>query len=295
MEVCILGAGAGGGLPQWNCGCPVCDAARAGTIRAMTQSSMAVTADRDAWVVVNASPDIRMQLAATPKLHPRALRGSPIKAVILTNADLDHIAGLLSLREKTGFTIFATQAVLDVIDANSVFRALDPDLVSFQQIALDTPFAPVSGLEVTPYAVPGKVALFLETDNLDLQAMGEQTIALRITQGDRVMHYAPGCAAMPDWLVAKFQDADLLLFDGTVFEDTDMQRSGTGSKTGARMGHAAMTGPEGSLARLATVPGHKVFTHLNNTNPVLLPDSAERATVRAAGWDIAYDGQEFQL
>lgn len=282
-------------MPQWNCGCPICDAARAGTIPAMTQSSIAVTADLDAWVVVNASPDIRMQLAATPQLHPRALRGSPIKAVILTNADLDHIAGLLSLREKTGFRVFATQAVLDVIHTNSVFRALDPDLVTFQPITLDTPFEPLPGLNVTPYAVPGKVALFLETEDLDLQAMGEQTIALRISDGDKVVHYAPGCAAMPDWLVAKFHEADLLLFDGTVYEDTDMLRSGTGAKTGARMGHVAMTGPDGSLARLAAVPGQKVFTHLNNTNPVLLPESAERANLRTAGWEIAHDGQEFHL
>lgn len=290
-----MGAGAGGGLPQWNCGCPLCAAARAGKIASMTQSSIALSGDGQSWAVVNASPDIRVQLAATQKLHPQSLRGSPIKAVILTNADLDHIAGLLTLREKTPFVIFATQAILDVIAANSVFAALDLTLVRFTPMQLDVPITPVPELEITPYAVPGKVALFLETDDLDLQAMGEQTIALRIVQGGRVAHYIPGCATVPDWLVDKLSDADLLLFDGTVFQNDDMARSGTGQKTGSRMGHIAMTGPEGSLARLSHLPARKVYTHINNTNPVLMPDSPERAEVTAAGWDIAQDGQEYQL
>lgn len=261
----------------------------------MTQSSIGLSANADDWTVINASPDIRMQLAANPQFHPKTLRGSPMKSVILTNADLDHIAGLLTLREKTAFEIFATQAVLDVIRSNSVFAVLDPALVRFTPITLDVPFAPLPGLEVTPYAVPGKIALFLETDSLDLQAMGEQTIALRIVQAGRVAHYIPGCAVIPDWLVDKLAEADLLFFDGTVFQNDDMARSGTGVKTGSRMGHIAMTGPEGSLARLSHLRAQKVFTHINNTNPILMPGSRERAEVTRAGWDIAQDGQEFQL
>lgn len=295
MQICIIGAGAGGGLPQWNCGCPLCAAARAGEIPSMTQSSIALSADGEDWVLVNASPDIRVQLAASPMLHPRSLRGSPVKAVVLTNADLDHIAGLLTLREKTGFMVFATQAILDVIASNSVFAVLDPALVRFVPIRLDIPFTPVPGVEITPYAVPGKIALFLESDDLDLAAMGEQTIALRIATGARVAHYIPGCATVPDWLIDKLSDADLLFFDGTVYQNDDMARSGTGAKTGSRMGHIAMAGPEGSLARLSHLPARKVYTHINNTNPVLMPGSPERAAITAAGWSIAQDGQEYHL
>ncbi len=261
----------------------------------MTQSSIALSGDGQTWAVINASPDIRVQLAATPRLHPQSLRGSPVQAVILTNADLDHIAGLLTLREKTPFTVFATQAILDVIASNAVFAALDRELVRFTPITLDQPFTPIPGLEITPYAVPGKVALFLETEDLDLQAMGEQTIALRIAQSKGIAHYIPGCALVPDWLVEKLSDADLLFFDGTVFQNDDMARSGTGAKTGSRMGHIAMTGPEGSLARLSHLPARKVYTHINNTNPVLMPDSPERAEIARAGWEIAQDGQEYQL
>lgn len=236
-----------------------------------------------------------MQLAASPRLFPQGLRLSPVKAVILTNADLDHIAGLLSLREKTPFEVFATHAVLDVIAGNSVFRALDPDLVRFTPIALDTSFEPLPELSVTPYAVPGKIALFLEDGVPDLEAMGEQTIALRLNFAGRVAHYVPGCAALPDWLVAQLSEAEVLFFDGTVYHDDDMVRSGTGAKTGQRMGHIAMSGRDGSLDRLSGLPARKVFTHINNTNPILLPDSAERAHVIASGWEIAQDGQEYRL
>lgn len=295
MEFCVLGAAAGGGLPQWNCGCAICAAARDGVIPHMTQSSMAVSVNSADWAVINASPDIRMQLAASPRLFPQGLRLSPVKAVILTNADLDHIAGLQSLREKTPFEVFATHAVLDVIAGNSVFRALDPDLVRFTPILLDTSFEPLPGLSVTPYAVPGKIALFLEEGDPDLEAMGEQTIALRLNFAGRVAHYVPGCAALPDWLVAQLSEAEVLFFDGTVYHDDDMVRSGTGAKTGRRMGHIAMSGRDGSLDRLAGLPARKVFTHINNTNPILLPDSAERAHVIASGWEIAQDGQEYRL
>lgn len=298
MIVTTLGAGAGGGLPQWNCGCPNCKAARAGRIAGMTQSSVAVSADARDWLLLNASPDLRQQLATTPALFPKDLRHSPLRAVILTNADVDHIAGLLTLREKTPFRLFATAATLASLRDNPVFRVLDPDLVTPQEIALDTPFTPLAGIEVTAFAVPGKIALYLEGDTPpDTQAMGEQTVGLRIVSGGKQFFYLPGCASLPNWLCRKLAGADLLMFDGTVWADDDMYRIGlgVGAKTGARMGHLPMSGPQGSLSRLASLTCAKVYTHINNTNPVLDPGSAERAAVLAAGWRLAQDGMEIRL
>lgn len=244
--------------------------------------------------MLNASPDIRAQLTACPDMHPPALRGSPIKSVVLTNGDIDHIAGLLTLREKTGFTLYATQDILDIIAENSVFAVLDPTLVFPAVIALDTPFI-ANGLTITPFAVPGKIALFKESGVIDTTAMGEQTIGLQIEANGKTLFYVPGCADLPDWLVTRLATGDLLLFDGTVWQNDDMPRSGTGEKTGARMGHLAMSGAAGSLQRLASVAGRKTFIHINNTNPILQPDGPERAAVLAAGWDIARDGMEITL
>ena len=269
----------------------------------MTQSSLALSCDGQDWVLLNASPDLRAQLAATPALHPRGLRDSPVRAVVLTNADVDHVAGLLTLREKTPFDLYATPATLDVLAANSVFGVLDPALVVRVPVALDVPFWPLPGLEITAYSVPGKVALYLEEavdpqeerTGLDTRAMGEQTVGLRIAEGERVMHYLPGCADLPDWLCQRLAPADLVFFDGTVWADDDMAQSRTGDKTGARMGHLAMSGPEGSLARLAGLVARRVYVHINNTNPVLLPGSVARTAVEAAGWELAADGMEIAL
>ncbi len=257
----------------------------------MTQSSLAVSVDGVSWVVLNASPDIGVQLQRTPQLHPRSLRDTPIAAVVLTNGDIDHIAGLLTLREKTAFTLYTTSAGGEIVETNSVFNVLDPALVARQTVHLDQGFEPVSGLTVTPFAVPGKVALFLEdADALDLEAVGEQTVGLMLEAGGKRVAYVPGCAAIPDWLRKRLEGIDLLLFDGTVWENDDMPRSGTGQKTGARMGHVALNGAGGSLAGFADLPARKVLVHINNTNPVLQPDSPERAAVQTAGWEIAHDG-----
>ncbi|WP_299210094.1 pyrroloquinoline quinone biosynthesis protein PqqB [uncultured Tateyamaria sp.] len=295
MRLIVLGAAAGGGLPQWNCGCRNCTDARAGVIPRMTQSSVAVSLDGQSWVVLNASPDIRAQVDACPQMHPPALRGSPISSVVLTNGDIDHIAGLLTLREKTAFDVYATSSGLDILRSNSVFGVLDPDLVAQHAVSLEAPFEPLPGLTVTPFAVPGKVALFLEGDTLNLEEVGEQTVGLLLESASARAAYVPGCAAIPDWLIDRLGGVGLLLFDGTVWNNDDMQRTGTGEKTGARMGHVPLNGELGSLTRLSEVGGRKVFIHINNTNPILQPDSAERAEVLGKGWEIAFDGMEITL
>lgn len=261
----------------------------------MTQSSLAVSVDGRDWAVLNASPDIRGQLQATAPLHPGGLRDSPVRAVVLTNGDIDHIAGLLTLRESTAFTLHATAATLAVLD-QPVFRVLNPDLVTQAEIALDRPFAPLPGLTVTAFAVPGKVALFLEEGEPDLALLGEQTVGLCLEVAGRRVFYIPGCATLPADLLARIEGADLLLFDGTVWDNDEMIRTGTGSKTGARMGHLPMSGPAGSIAGLARVTlGRRLFIHINNTNPVLHPEAPERAALKDAGWDLAQDGMEIVL
>ena len=297
MKILVLGAAAGGGLPQWNCGCINCNDARAGRLPVMTQPSVAVSVDGESWALLNASPDIGVQLQRCPDLHPKSIRHTPIGAVILTNGDIDHLAGLLTLREKTAFDMFATRAGMDILESNSVFNVLDRDLVARHRIELDAPFTPVPGLTVTAFSVPGKVALFLEGDAeaLDLKAVGDQTVGLLLESDTHRAAYIPGCADVPDWLLDRLSAVDVLLFDGTVWENDDMQRTGTGQKTGARMGHVAINGEGGSLQRFASIEARKYLIHINNTNPILQPQSAERAAVLAAGWQITQDGMEIAL
>lgn len=292
MRIKVLGAGAGGGLPQWNCGCRNCSDARTGRIAGMSQSSVAVTAQDNVWVLLNASPDIRSQLAADGDLAPPGLRGAPLAAVVLTNGDVDHVAGLLTLREKSAFEIVATRQTLAILADNAIFGVLDPALVTRRPLDLDRPVDLAPGLTLTAYAVPGKVALYLEGPAPDLRAMGEQTVGLRLDGNGRVVHYIPGCAEVTDALIDRLADSDLVLFDGTVWRNDEMPATGTGAKTGARMGHVAMSGPGGSLERLADLRARRVYVHINNTNPVLQPDSLERRAVAEAGWEIAADGME---
>lgn len=289
----ILGAAAGGGLPQWNCGCANCRRARAGEIAALTQSSLAVTADGRAWAVLNASPDLRLQFAACPDLAPTGPRTSPLAAVLVTNGDIDHVAGLLSLREMQPFTLFATAGIHAVLQANPVFAALDPAVVRRERVALDQPFDLLEGLRATLFAVPGKVPLYLEGAQVETRALGEQTVGVRLDADGRTIVYIPGCAALTPGLAARIDGADVLFFDGTLWSDDEMIRLGLGGKTGARMGHMAMSGPQGSIAALAPLRiGRRIFVHINNTNPVLDPDSPERAAAQAAGWTIGQDGME---
>ncbi|MEM6421186.1 MAG: pyrroloquinoline quinone biosynthesis protein PqqB [Pseudomonadota bacterium] len=291
LTVTILGAAAGGGLPQWNCGCPNCQRARAGEIPPATQSSIAVTAANGQWAVVNASPDIRGQLERTPALYPSGPRRSPIGAVLVTNGDLDHVAGLLTLREKQPFRLFATPEIHAILDANPVFEALDRGLVERHAVGLDTPFDLLPGLQATLYAVPGKVPLFLEGETVATDQEGEATVGVRLAADGRVAHYVPGCARLSDRLTAELEDAHMLLFDGTLWHDNEMIAAGLGHKTGRRMGHMPITGPGGSLHAFDEIgPAKRVYVHMNNTNPILDPTSPEHAQAQAAGWTVGADG-----
>ncbi|HYG90166.1 MAG TPA: pyrroloquinoline quinone biosynthesis protein PqqB [Azospirillum sp.] len=308
MHILVLGSAAGGGFPQWNCNCEGCRRARSGDplARPRTQSSIAVSSGDGRWLLLNASPDLRAQINGTPALHPKdGVRSSPLAAAVLTNADIDHVTGLLSLREMQPFTVYATARVHRVLAGNSVFQVLNAGLVPRRPMSLGEPFRPETadgtplGLEVEAFAVPGKVALYLEDEAAsNFGSVPEDTVALRVAdpKTGAYFFYIPGCASLPDWLAERLRGAPLVLFDGTTWTDDEMQRSGTGTKTAARMGHMCMSGPAGSIAAfegLGVV--RKVYIHINNTNPVLLEDSPERRSAEAAGWDIAFDGMELNL
>lgn len=308
LKIIVLGAAAGGGFPQWNCNCEVCQAARAGNGSAAmaTQSSLAVSADGDHWFLLNASPDLRQQINQTPALHPRhGRRHSPIVGAVLTNADVDHITGLLTLRESQPLSVYGTRRVLSVLAGNSVFGVLNPEFVRRHPLPLGAtteltlPDGSASGLAVETFAVPGKVALYLEDESkgANFGSVEEDTIGLRVsaTASGRHFFYIPGCAACPPDLADRLKGAPLLFFDGTTWVDDEMLTRGVGHKTGQRMGHMCMSGENGSIAAMAPLGiARKVFIHINNTNPVHLVGSAERAEAEGAGWRIAYDGMEIE-
>ncbi|MBM3603387.1 MAG: pyrroloquinoline quinone biosynthesis protein PqqB [Alphaproteobacteria bacterium] len=293
MRIIILGAAAGGGLPQWNCGCGNCDAARAGRIPPLTQSSIAVSADGRDWAILNASPDIRVQMAATPALHPTGPRDMPLRSVLVTNGDIDHVAGLLTLRESQAFTLFATAAIHEALAANPMLAAVNADLVPRRTVALDQTIQLTDGVQATLFAVPGKVPLYQEGEVVETGLMGETTVGVELQANGRRALYIPGCAELPDWLRRRIMGADALLFDGTLWADDEMIRMGLGRKTGRRMGHMPVTDTLPALADTAI--GQRIFVHMNNSNPLTDPGSAEAAEAARQGWQIGRDGMEILL
>jgi pyrroloquinoline quinone biosynthesis protein B len=295
----MLGSAAGGGVPQWNCTCPVCALAWSGDARVArrTQSSIAVTLDGENFALVNASPDLRQQIIDNPPLRPRrGLRDSPIRSVIVTNAEVDHVAGLLTLRERQSFVLAATAATHAALRANAMFSVLADDVVERRTIALDIPFAPLAGLEVVAFALPGKVALWLEGGAVEVSGGNEATIGLELRANGRRVIYAPGCSRVADALLERVEGADALFFDGTTFTDEEMIAHRLSSKTARRMGHTPMSGPGGAIERFAKADvARKIFVHINNSNPALIAGSPERRLIEDAGWTLGFDGEEIAL
>jgi pyrroloquinoline quinone biosynthesis protein B len=297
LTAIVLGAAAGGGFPQWNCNCEVCRLAWAGDwrVRPRTQASLAVSAHGRRWALLNASPDLRSQIQATSALHPNGLRDSPIDAVLLTGAEIDQTAGLLSLRERSPFTLMATAATLAAVADNPMFHVLAPDMVSRRAIAPGDKFALGDGLQAELFTVPGKLPLYLEGDDPQTAQESAANVGVEISDGGKRLAYIPGAAAITAAMRERLAHADAILFDGTLFTDDEMIRTGTGAKSGRRMGHLPIDGPDGSLAALQGLSARKIFVHVNNTNPILVEASPERRRVAAAGWEVAFDGLEIVL
>jgi pyrroloquinoline quinone biosynthesis protein B len=310
MLIKVLGSAAGGGFPQWNCNGRNSADVRRGMpgLTPRTQASVAVSADGKQWVLLNAAPDLRQQIIDTPELHPvpgAGPRNSPIKAVVLTNADVDALAGLLCLREGQPLTIYGSSRVLDVLAANSIFDVLDPAIVrrvtmqSGKPFAVEGPSGPV-GLTIESFAVPGKIPLYLETEDAkgNYGSQEGDTVGLKVTESGNGHHffYMPGCARLDDPLRARLKNAPLVFFDGTLYTNDEMIAQGLVNKTGERIGHMNISGEGGTVAQFAPLNvGRKIFIHINNSNPVLRDDSPQRAAVERAGWEVAYDGMEVRV
>jgi pyrroloquinoline quinone biosynthesis protein B len=277
LTVLVLGSAAGGGFPQWNCRCATCRLAWAGDarVRPRTQASLAVSADGENWLLINASPDLPQQVRQSKVLHPRSgTRGSPIKAVVLTGAEIDQVAGLLSLREREPLMVCATPATLAALADNAMFGVLAADVVRRM--------AAIPGV---PLMLPGEVEARETAAN----------VGVEISARNARLIYIPGAAAVTAAMMERIKRADVVFFDGTLFRDDEMIASGTGAKTGRRMGHMPIDGQDGSLAVLEGVAGRRVYVHVNNTNPILIEGSPERVEVERKGWEVAEDGMEIVL
>lgn len=291
----VLGSAAGGGSPQWNCGCPVCAAVRSGAGSVRTQSSVAVSADRRRWFLINASPDVRAQIEAFPDLHPYEGRATPVEAVLLTDAELDHTLGLLLLREAGAVRLYATPSVHKTLcEGSGVLRTLERYCpVEWRAVAPGAEMPLTGGLSCRAFDVP--------TTKKDRFGIGDaqgRVVGYRLTdeRSGGALVYLPGVQALTEQVRAEIAGCDCLLIDGTCWSDDELVRLGLAGKTSREMGHLPIDGPDGSLAGLAGLGvARAIFVHMNNTNPILLEDTPERRLVEDGGMEVATDGLEVEV
>jgi pyrroloquinoline quinone biosynthesis protein B len=268
--------------------------------RARSQIQVAVSADGRAWHLLGASPDLGKQIESHPCLHPRqGLRDSPIASVILTCAEVDQSLGLLLLREMHTFAVYATASVRDILlGDNSMFQMLHraPEQVSWHAVTPGTPFEVEAGMEVEAIPMGGGYPSYVGTDRLARSRGDEAVVGLSVRSGSRAMLFLPGVPAIDDALLARMEQSDVVMLDGTFWSDDEFVRIWPEARTARAMGHLPISGPGGSLERLAALRRpRKVFLHINNTNPILDEDSAEYRAVREAGWEVACDGMTMEL
>jgi pyrroloquinoline quinone biosynthesis protein B len=307
MLVKVLGAAAGGAFPQWNCACTQCQRLRSGTFAGQprTQAQVAISEDGVSWTLLNASPDLRVQIEATPQLWPTGgSLHSPIQSVVITAAEADTVAGLLSLREFQPLDIYATPSVLRILrEDNSLFALLDrvPRQAVWKEIRPDASFT-VGKLRFQPFSLPGGFPAFVRASRRSELDAREAVLGLIVESppGER-MAYLPGAAKVEDSWRPWLDDCDVLLFDGTFWTEDELCRVRDGgiapgavkAKPASEMGHLPLSGPCGSLAALRDIKcPRRIFFHINNTNPILDEASQAYAEVRDAGWEVARDGME---
>ena len=295
MWLRVLGSAAGGGSPQWNCGCPVCAAVRSGGGVPRTQSSVAVSADRTRWFLINASPDVRTQFEAFPALHPHGDRSTPLQAVLLTDAELDHTLGLLQLREADALRLCATPAVQKTLsDGSGVLRTLERYCtVECQAMIPGADVTVADGLCCRAFDVPTT-----KRDRFGTGTDHGRVVGYRLTdeRSGGTLVYLPGVQSLTRELQAEIAGCDCLLIDGTCWRDDELIQLGLAGKTSREMGHLPIDGPGGSLAQLPPlVVGRMIFVHMNNTNPILLADTPERRIVEDRGMEVAVDGLEVEV
>ena len=298
MRVRVLGSAAGGGFPQWNCHCGTCEAARAG-VRAhpRTQSSLAIRGADGPWFLVNASPDARQQLETLALPHVDGVRAPPVAGVLLTDAEIDHTAGLLLLRESgTPVRVFGSAGVERALRHGYPVLAMLERYCGAEWRTLEPGRAWAlagSSLTVEPFDVGGDAPRYVTGSDVELQASG---FVFRDRASGGVVTYVPGLARLDADVLDRFAASDLVLVDGTFWRDDELARLGISARSARDMGHVPLSGPGGTLEALAGLQRpRKALVHINNTNPILFEDSPEREAVLSAGVEVAYDGLEVQL
>ena len=296
MLLRVLGSAAGGGSPQWNCGCPVCAAVRSGAGVARTQSSVAVSVDRRRWFLLNASPDVRTQIEAFSGLHPHdGHRATPLEAVLLTDAELDHTLGLLLLREAAALQLYATPAVHKTLhDGSGLLRLLERYCpVKWRAVVPGADVALAEGLSCRAFDVPTT-----KRSRFGPGPDGGRVVGYRLTDqiSGGTLAYLPGVQALTPAVRAEIGGCDCLLIDGTCWRDDELIRLGLAGKTARQMGHLPIDGPDGSLTQLRSLGVRRtIFVHINNTNPILLDDTPERHILADSGMEVAMDGLEVEV
>ncbi len=312
MLVRVLGSAAGGGFPQWNCACPNCSSLRAGTFHGQgrTQTQLAITADFETWFLLGASPDLRTQIESTPGLHPRratnVTRHSPIAGAVLLNADIDHVLGLLLLRELQPLRVYATKSVRRIVTKdNSMFAMLQrvPNQVSWIEFAPGASFTlsdaegEDSGLRCRTLPLGTHFPAYVSAPRRSQLSPLESSLGAIIesTSGKRLA-FMPAIPRLEANLIKQFESCDVIFIDGTFWSADELIRIQGSAQSAWDMGHVPVSSSEGSLAKLAHVRHpRKIYVHINNTNPMLNEDSPEYRQVREAGWEIAEDGWQFEL
>ena len=302
MQIVLLGTAAGGGFPQWNCWCPTCAAARSQPHRAIprSHSSAAVSSDGKRWFLLNASPDVRSQLLCLPANGATGVRHAPVEGVVITDAELDHTLGIVLLREARALELYLTSSVQSILERDS---RLLPVTRSFAEITVHPLLlgqrtllryreGGASGIWVEPLAVPAGPPRFASG------AGTGHTVGLMI--GDErtggLCAFVPGSGGLDPSLLGRMEEADLVLFDGTFWSENELIDLGISDRSARQMDHLPVSGPEGSLPQLTRLSRpQKVYTHINNTNPILLEDSPERLSVERAGLSVGLDGMSFTL
>jgi pyrroloquinoline quinone biosynthesis protein B len=304
MKIRVLGSAAGGGFPQWNCNCPNCAGVRNGSVTATprTQSSIAVSADGSSWVLVNASPDLLVQIRSFGALQPaRALRDTAIADVVLVDAQLDHTLGLLMLREGKPLRVWCSDRVrAELTSSHPIFELLDHYCgVDWQRLPIEPGSSFVipsmESVRCQALAVPGNAPPF--SPARDAPEPGDNiALLLTETRSGRTLFYAPGLGAIEPPVAAALRQAQALLVDGTFWSDDELSRLGVSSRRARQMGHLPQSGPGGMLEVLAPLTAErKILIHINNTNPILDERSPQRAILEAAGIEVARDGLEFEI
>jgi pyrroloquinoline quinone biosynthesis protein B len=298
VRVRVLGSAAGGGFPQWNCHCETCEAARAGVrARPRMQSSLAIRGDEGPWFLVNASPDARQQLETLAPPPVDCVRAPPIAGVLLTDAEIDHTAGLLLLRESgTPLRVFGSAGIERALrHSYPVLEMLECYCGAEWQTLEPGRAWPLEGssLAVEPFDAGGDAPRYLSGSDIDLEASG---FVFRDRASGGVVTYVPGLARLDDGVLSRLAASDLVLVDGTFWRDDELAALGISARSAREMGHVALSGPGGTLEALAGLQRpRKALVHINNTNPILLEDSPEREAVLRAGVEVAYDGLEVEL